>query len=181
VRSVAGTVKPGSFLDLSGAYKTRELPAGDALITRDLRLALRPMRGLKLQGSYVENPEDRSGRVLDSTQTTVGMESAIGSLVLGGSYTTGEAAAIDQEMERMEFRLALNLWGNSRFYSAYRESEERAGSLTEGRTLSLGFTRSLGENLFVLLEGELTQVQVDGIDQPGLGDQRAQAKLGLRF
>jgi hypothetical protein len=181
VRSVSGSVKPGGYLDLSGAYKTRETPTGDALITRDVRVAVMPVRGLKLQGSYAENPEDKSGRVLDTTQTSVGLESTIGSLGLAGSYTTGEASAAVRETELAEFRLSLDLWGNSRFYSAYRESEERAGSMTEGRTISLGFTRSLGQNLYLLLEGELTQVRVDGVAQPGLGDQRAQAKLGLRF
>jgi hypothetical protein len=53
--------------------------------------------------------------------------------------------------------------------------------VTQGRTLSLGFTRSLSSSFYLMLEGELTQVQVNGVAQPGLSDQRAQAKLGLRF
>jgi hypothetical protein len=181
VRSVSGSVAPARYLDVSGAYKTREMPLGDALITRDLRLCLNPLRGLKLHGGYTENPEDKEGRVLDTTHTTVGLESTIGSLMFGGSYTTGLAEAAARETEQAEVRLALNLWGNTRFTSAYKTSEERAGSVTQGRTLSLGFTRSLSSSFYLMLEGELSQVQVNGVPQPGLSDQRAQAKLGLRF
>jgi hypothetical protein len=181
VRSVSGSVTPARFMNLSGAYKTREAPVGDAVITRDVHLALIPVRGLKLQGAYTVNPEDKDGQVQDTTNTSLGLESTVGSLVLGGSYTTGAAALSQRETEQSEVRLALNLWGNSRFYSAYKESEERAGSVTQGRTISLGFTRSLTASFFLLLEGELTQVQVNGVDQPGMSDQRAQAKLGLRF
>jgi hypothetical protein len=181
VRSVSGAMKPANFLDLSGAYKTREAPAADAVVTRDVRLALAPVRGLKLQGAYTENPEDKDGRVLDTTNTTLGLESTIGSLVLGGAYTSGAARASAQATEQTEIRLSLNLWGNSRFYSAYKTSEARGGALTQGRTLSLGFTRSLSSSFYLLLEGEMSQVEVNGVSQPGMGDQRAQAKLGLRF
>jgi hypothetical protein len=181
VRSVSGSVAPIRYFDVSGAYKAREMPMGDALITRDLRLSLNPMRGVRLLGGYTENPEDKDGRVLDTTQTTLGLESTIGSLMLGGSYTTGAAEAAQRESEQAEVRLALNLWGNSRFTTAYKASEERSGSVTQGRTLSLGFTRSLSSSFYLMLEGELTQVQVNGVAQPGLSDQRAQAKLGLRF
>ena len=74
-------------------------------------------RGFKLQGSYVENPEDPDGQVLNTTDAS----------------------------------------------------------------LSLGFTRSLSAHIYLPLEGELTEVQVNGIPQPGMTDQRAQAKLALRF
>lgn len=180
VRGISGAVKPLRFLDLSGAYKTHEAPAGDTVVTRDVRLALTPVRGLKLQGAYAENPEDRDGQVLNATDRSLGLESTIGSLVLGGRYSIGESGA-NRETEQSEVRLALNLWGNSRFYSTYKASEERGDKLTQGRTLSLGFTRSLSDNLYLLLEGALTQVQVDGVEQPGLSDQRAQLRLGLRF
>jgi len=36
------------FLDLSGAYKTREVPVGDAIVTRDVHLALIPVRDARL-------------------------------------------------------------------------------------------------------------------------------------
>ncbi len=181
VRSLSASVKPGRFMDLSGAYKTRDAPAGDAVITRHVRLALAPVSGLKLQGAYTQNPEDKDGRVLDTTDTSLGLESTIGSLVLGGTYTAGATKTTPRATEKQEYRLALNLWGNTRFYSAYKQSEERAAGVTHGRTLSLGFTRSLSSSFYLLLEGEMTQVEVNGVPQPGLGDQRAQAKLGLRF
>ena len=101
--------------------------------------------------------------------------------MLGGSYTTGQGADTVRLREQTELRMTLNLWGNSRFYSTFKTADERAASLTQNRTLSLGFTRALTENFYLLLEGEMTEVQVNGIPQPGLGDQRAQAKLGLRF
>jgi hypothetical protein len=181
VRSVSGSVKPAGFLDLSGAYKTRDVPAGDPVITRDVRLALTPFRGLKLHGSYVENPEDNNGRVLTTTDTSVGLDSTIGSLAFGGSYTTGQGTDAVLQREQTELRLSLTMWGRSRLYSTYKSCDERSASFTQNRTLSLGFTRSLTDNFYLLLEGEMTQVQVNGIPQPGMGDQRAQAKLGLRF
>jgi hypothetical protein len=188
IRSVSGAIKPAPFLDLSGAYKTRDLPAGDECVTRAMQLALMPVHGFQLKGSYVQNPEDTDGRVLPATDASLGLESVIGSLTFGGSYTTGEGldpAAGDgstaRQREQSEFRLALKLWGHSRLYSSYKEQEERSGSTTVNRTLSLGFTRSLSENFYLLLEGEMTEVEVNGIPQPAMCDQRAQAKLGLRF
>jgi hypothetical protein len=180
-RSVSGTLKPAPFLDLSGAYKTRDVPVGDAIVTRDVHLALIPIRGFKLQGSYVENPEDKDGQVRNTTDTSLGLESTIGSLAFGGSYTQGEGGGTLQQREQSEFRLSLNLWGHNRLYSNFKTSEERAGSITQNRTLSLGFTRSLSGNFSLLLEGELTEVQVNGVPQPGMSDQRAQAKLAMRF
>jgi hypothetical protein len=181
IRSVSGTLKPAPFLNLSGAYKTRDVPVGDAIVTRDVHLAVIPFRGLKLQGSYVENPEDKDGQVLNTTDTSLGLDSTIGSLAFGGSYTEGEGGVTSQQREESEFRLALNLWGHSRLYSNFKTSEERAGSITQNRTLSLGFTRSLGNRFSLLLEGEVTEVQVNGVPQPGQSDQRAQAKLAMRF
>jgi hypothetical protein len=189
IRSVSGAVKPAPFLDLSGAYKTRDLPAGDDIVTRNLQLALVPARGFKLQGSYAENPEEKDGHVLPTTDTSLGLESAIGSLAFGGSYTLGQGtdptnadgSGGPRQRQQSEFRLALNMWGHSRLYSRYTESQERAGSITLNRTLSLGFTRSLSDHFYLLLEGEVTEVQVNGVPQPGMSDQRAQAKLALRF
>jgi hypothetical protein len=129
----------------------------------------------------VENPEDKEGQVRNTTDTSLGLESTIGSLAFGGSYTQGEGGATPQQREQSEFRLALKLWGHSRLYSNFKTSEERAASLTQNRTLSLGFTHSLSDHFYLLLEGEMTEVQVNGIPQPGMNDQRAQAKLAMRF
>lgn len=188
IRSVTGAIKPVSFLDLSGGYKTRDLPAGDGLVTRNVQLALAPVPGFKLRGSYVENPEDKDGNPMAATDSTLGLDSAIGCLSFGGSYTLGQGTdpagvAADGSRQRVqsEFRLGLNLWGHSRLYSSYKESQERTDSITLNRTLSLGFTRSLSDNFYLMLEGEMTEVQVNGIPQPGMSDQRAQARLALRF
>ncbi|MGI8970670.1 MAG: hypothetical protein ACR2HB_08180, partial [Dehalococcoidia bacterium] len=180
-RSLSGSLKPAPFLDLSGAYKTRDLPVGDSIVTQDVHLTLTPVRGFKLQGSYVENPEGPDGQVLKTTDTSLGVDSTIGSLAFGGSYTEGAGSAAPEQRDQSEFRLALNLWGHARLYSDYKTSQERAGSVTENQTLSLGFTRSLSDHFYLLLEGDLTEVQVNGVPQPGLTDQRAQAKLALRF
>jgi hypothetical protein len=181
IQSVSGSVKPAAFLDLSGAYKTREAPVGDPIITRNVRLALTPLRGLKLNGSYVENPEDKDGHVLPTTDTTLGLDSKIGCFSFGGSYTTGQGTDTVRLREQTELRLGLSLWGHSKLYSTYKSSDEQAAGLTQNRTLSLGFTRALTDNFYLLLEGQMTEVQVNGVSQPGMGDQRAQAKLGLRF
>jgi hypothetical protein len=81
----------------------------------------------------------------------------------------------------MELKLTLDLAPRTRFYSGYRERETRQTSLLRDRTFSLGFTRSVGSSLFLLLEGEYTLFDRDGQPADDPSDARANARLGLRF
>jgi hypothetical protein len=180
--ALSAAFKAPGRLEVTGAYKTRGSTAGDALISRDYAVALTPFRGLKLQGAYQENPEDPNGRVLDRLQTSLGLQSQVGSVGLSGMYTTTDGSRDNaSSMEQMELKLTLNLAPTTRFYSGYRDRAMRQEALLRDRTFSLGFTRSVGSSLFLLLEGEYTLSERDGqpLDDPA--DARANARLGLRF
>lgn len=181
--ALSAALKAPGVLELSGAYKSREATSQDALISRDYAIALTPLKGLKLQGAYRENPEDNTGRVLDQQQTSLGLQSQLGSLGLSGTYTniaTGLAASA-ATTEQMELKLTLDLAPRTRFYSGYRDRETRQNALLRDRTFSLGFSRSVGSGLFLLLEGEYTLSDRDGQPADDPSDTRANARLGLRF
>jgi hypothetical protein len=181
-KALSAALKAPRLLEVSSAYKSREATTGDALVSRDYVVALTPLRGFKLQGAYRENPEDKNGVVLDQLQRSLGLQSQFGFLGLSGTYSSIDAGpAAPGTTSQMELKLTLDLAAKTRFYSGYRERDSRQASLLRDRTFSLGFTRSVGSSLYLLLEGEYTLSERDGqpLDDPA--DARANARFGLRF
>jgi hypothetical protein len=180
-KALSAALKAPGLLEVSSAYKSREATERDAVVSRDYVVALTPLRGLKLQGAYRENPEDKNGVVLDQLQRSLGLQSQFGSLGLSGTYSTLDNHAATGATEQMELKLTLDLAAKTRFYGGFRERGTRQSSYLRDRTFSLGFTRSVGSSLYFLLEGEYTLSERDGqpLDDPG--DARANARFGLRF
>jgi hypothetical protein len=180
ITSLSGTVHV-PVIDVSGRLKQRDRDGADALITRDYRVALTPASWLKLDGRYVENPEDRDGRVQDQVATSLGLQTRVGPVTLGGSVSSTEARQSLSETQQTELRLTLNLAPGSRLYSAYKASDERALDLVRGRTFSFGLTHAVGSSFYLQLEGEMTTYTRDGIRLAERDQARANARLGLRF
>jgi hypothetical protein len=180
ITSVSGTVRV-PLIDVSGQLKQRDRGGADALITRDYRVALTPASWLKVSGRYVENPEDSSGSVQDQVATSLGLQTRVGPVTLGGSVSNSEARLSLTETQQTELRLTLSLAPGSRFYSAYKASDERALDLVRGRTYSFGLTHAVGNSFYLQLEGEMTTYTRDGIRLAERDQTRANARLGLRF
>jgi hypothetical protein len=179
--ALSAAVKAPGLLEVSGSYKAREADAQSELISRDYMVALMPVRGFTLQGAYRENPEDKNGRILDQIHTSLGLQSRLGSVGLSGAYTAIETGPTSRGAEELELKLTLGLAAKTRLYSGYKERETREASLLRDRTFSLGFTRTVGNSLFLLLEGEYTLSERDGQLLDEAGDTRANARLGVRF
>ena len=80
-----------------------------------------------------------------------------------------------------ELKLTFEVGPKTRFYSGYTDRETRGASLLRDRTFSLGFTRSIGESFFFLLEGRRTLSERDGQPLEDGPDTRANGSLGVRF
>jgi len=179
--ALSATVKAPGLLEITGGYKARETEEAAALISRDYVLAFKPLRGLTLQGAYRENPEDKNGLVLDQVHTSLGLQSQLGSLGLSGTYTAIDSGPASRGAEQFELTLTLGLAPQTRLYSGYRERETRDTSLFRDRTFSLGFTRSVGRSLFLLMEGQYTLSDRDSSSLEDAADTRANARVGVRF
>jgi hypothetical protein len=100
---------------------------------------------------------------------------------ISGTYTLIDAARAAADAAQTELKLTLDLAPKTRFFSGYRERATREGSLLRDRTYSLGFTRTVGQSLFLLLEGEHTLSDRNGQPLADRTDTRATGSLGLRF
>jgi hypothetical protein len=181
ITSLGGSIRGGSVIDVSGQLRQRERDGVDTIITRDYRLAFTPARWLRLQGRYTENPEDKNGQVQDQVATSVGAETRIGALTLGGNITTARAAVSVYEKEQSEFRLGVRLSRGSSLYSAYATTDERHATLLHGETVRFGFTHAMSANFHLQLEGEMTRYEEDGLRIASRDETRANLRLGLRF
>jgi hypothetical protein len=180
VTSVSGALR-ASVINLSGQFKERASDGADRVVTRDYRLALTPVNWLKLDGRYAENPEDKDGQVQDRVATSVGLQTHVGPVTLGGSVSNAEARLSLSQTQQTELRLTLDLAPGCRLYSAYKASDERTLELLHGRTYSFGFTHSVGGDFYLALEGEMTTYTCDGVRLAERDQARANARLGLRF
>jgi hypothetical protein len=180
VTSVNGAISTAR-VQLGGQFRQREREGVEDVTTRDLRLALAPADWLKFTGRYAENPEDKEGRVQEEVARSLGLQTRVGALTLGGSVTAVEGLARLYEKQQTELRLTLRFSPNSSLTSAYQASDERAGNSLQGRTYSFGFHHAVGSRFYLKLEGELTTYEQDGVALAGREDTRANLGLGLKF
>jgi hypothetical protein len=180
VTSVNGALDT-ALLDVGGQFRQREREGAADVTTRDLQLALTPADWLKLTGRYTENPEDKDGRVQDQVARSLGLQTRVGALTLGGSVTEVEARDRLYEKQQMELRLTLNVSSHSALYSTYQASDEWTGGSLQGRSYSFGFRHAVGSQFYLKLEGELTTYEQDGIALADREETRANLGLGLKF
>lgn len=180
VTSVTGGLRT-SLLDVEGQFRERERHDADDVTTRDLQLALKPADWLKLTGRYTQNPEDRDGRVQEEVARSLGVQTRVGALTLGGVVCTVEGRGGRYEKQQLELNLGLKFSPYTDFYSAFRASDEQAAIDAQARTYRLGFRHSVGSQFYLKLEGEHTTYEQNGVRLSDREDTRANFGLGLRF
>lgn len=180
ITSVNGALNT-ALVQLGGQYRQRERDGLDDVTTRDLRLALAPAGWLKVTGRYAENPEDKDGLVQEEVARSLGLQTRVGAVTLGGSVTEVDGLARTYEKQQTELRLTLRFSPHSSLTSAYQSSDEWAGGSLQGRTYSFGFQHAVGSRFYLKLEGEMTTYEQDGASVAEREDTRANLGLGLRF
>jgi hypothetical protein len=178
--SVAGSLRT-SLLDVGGSFRDRERDGAEDLTTRDLQLALKCSDWLRVTGGYTENPEDAEGQVQEQVIRSLGLQTRVGSVALGGTVRAVEGHDATYEKQQTELNLTLNFSGRSALYTAYLATDEQTASDIEGRTYRLGFRHAVGSHFYLKLEGEHTTYAADGVRLSEREDTRANLGLGLRF
>ena len=180
VASVGGTMRPLSFLEFSGSYKSRMAPdtdmdVNDTFDTSAARVSLSPMKSVHFVGTYAQNPDDQS--VLQRlARKGVGLETSLGALGLSGGYDwSRHYDSLDVE-ETIHADLGLRFSAATQLRVGFQTRQNRLDTQAQPDTAyTVGFTHSLGDRFSLALSGKRQQ---SAAAQP---DYDASANLGMKF
>ncbi|MHB0997883.1 MAG: hypothetical protein ACYC27_01445 [Armatimonadota bacterium] len=181
VKEVNAAAKPISFLELSGAYKTREYEGQSELNSLNLALSLDAGSLIKLTGSYIMNPEDAKGVIQRTNSQTVALNSNLGRLKLKGAYTMNEEYLASKKSDKAEYGIDMQFSTATTLTTSYSLDRKKDISQIETSVYALGFTHNVGSRFNFYLGGKLTAYERDQVYMRDLTDYQAEAKLGLKF
>jgi len=180
IRDYSGTARPVDFLEVSGAYRNREITGAGDLDSRSLKLALgRDKAPFRFTGRYAYNPEDKKGNVQRLYSTGAQIEMRLGILGLTGAYTQMDEYLAGKTSLEREVGLNLPIFGHGRLATGYKMTSSIAASEESTVTYSIGYTHDLGSRFNLSLTGELIRSDLAST-APG-DEYKATAKLGIRF
>lgn len=182
VASVGGTLRPVSFLELSGTYKSRSASAADTNIndlfdTSTARVAFKPMSGFSVVGTYALNPDDGGTTLQRQARRGLGLETHLGALGLSGGcdWTQGYDTPTDQQTVRAN--LGLRFSAATQLLVGYQCTQDLLQSAASPATAyTIGFTHSLGDRLSLSVNGKRIQDA-----SAANADYNASANLGIKF
>lgn len=179
VRGIDGKLVPAPYLSLSGAYKTRRWTGKEELDTTNASIAVKPLAWLDLTGSYQENPEDAKGKITAHRQHGIGLSARFGQWTLGSRLAALRNFSDSEQTLSTEFTLGIKLDAATQLTTGYQGRRAQIGQ-AEDTTYSLGFTHRRGD-LSLMLGGQVTWAERNGLLKDGRPDYEARAQLGLRF
>ena len=181
VASVSGTMRPVSFVELSGSYKNRMAPVSDTNVndqfdTSSAQVALSALKTVRLVGTYAQNPEDDTATLQRLAKRGVGLETSFGALGLSGGCDWSrhyDAPDVEQTIHAdmgLRFSAATNLTVGFQTRQNCLDA-----SAPPDTAYTVGFTHSLGDRFSLSLNGKRRQ---SATAQP---DYNASANLGMKF
>lgn len=183
--TIGATAHPTSFLQVSGAYRDRNAPVADTALSDTLdtataKVTLTPISGLRLTGTYAQNPDTNGSDPQPLAQRGVGLETSLGSLSLTGGYDwscQGESATLGTALHLgvgLRLSRALQLTGG------YKQTLTGLGDSATGASLyTVGLTHNLGDRFNLSMTG--TKTQPLGPANAATPDYTANANLGMKF
>ena len=181
VASVGGTLRPLSFLEFSGSYKSRMAPdtdvdVSDTFDTSAARVSLSPLRSIRFIGTYAQNPDDDQSVLQRLAKRGVGLETSLGALGLSGGYDWSRRYdSVDVE-ETIHADLGVRFSAATRLTVGFQTRQNRLEALAAPDTAyTVGFTHALGDRFSLDLNGKRKQ---SAAAQP---DYDASANLGMKF
>jgi hypothetical protein len=176
---VAASAKPISVLQLSGGYISRSGPQND-LDTTNLGLTLNTGRLIQLTGSYVMNPQDKSGTVQQANSRTFGLITNFGKLKMNGAYTVNDQYMAGMRDQKTQVGMDLRISANATLSTSYSLDQCRQGGLLETSVYSLGLTHKVGDTFNFYLGGNMTVYEnSQAVSQDP--DYKAEARLGIKY
>lgn len=186
VATFGGQVQPVSFLQFAAAYKGRTASPGDTALadtadTSLLRLTLLPLRGVRMTGSYAQNPDnDGSSAAQRLSQRGLGLETTFGALSMSGGYDWQRQADMQTVGTSLHVGVGLHLSAATQLDGTYQQTLSGVGEALAGSSLyGFGLTHSLGDRFHLSLEGTMqTPITTTATVTP---DYTAHASLGMKF
>ena len=182
VASVGGLLRPASFLELSGTYKSRSASAADTNVndlfdTSTARIAFKPLSGFSVVGTYALNPDNGGTTLQRQAQRGLGLETHLGALGLSGGcdWTQGYDTPTNQQTVRAN--LGLRFSAATQLSVGFQSTQDLLQSVAQPATAyTVGFTHSLGDRLSLSLNGKRVQDA-----SATTADYNASANLGMKF
>jgi len=186
VASVDGTLRPLSFLELSGGYKSRMAPIMDAdaqnqLDTSTARVSLSPLPSVHLTGTYAQNPDDAADALQPDTlqrlaRKGVGLETTVGALGLSGGFDWSRRYDTADVERTVHADLGLRFSAATRLSVGFQSRDTLDSIIPAETAYTVGFTHDLGDRFSLSLSGK--RAQAASAAPP---DYNASANLGMKF
>lgn len=180
VASVSGALRPLSFVEFSGSYKsrmasTRDTDTGDLFDTSAARVALSPFKSVHLTGTYAQNPDD--GDALQRlSRKGVGLETNFGALGLSGGYDWSRRYDAADTEETIHADLGLRFSQATQLTVGFQTRQNALDPATsQSFAYTVGFTHTLGDRFSLSLNGKRQQTCA------AASDYNASANLGMKF
>ena len=190
-RAVLGNNK--TLFQIDSIVRMRDSTDNNTNLNKDTTqtsVSINTSKNLKLNGSYVLNPDDatRPGLTVPVERRSLGLNAKLGHFDLNGSYSSIEHLPGTQA-DVLAKAGGFNLYGESgiklgykvgstSFYSEMRDQFFFGSNLKGINTYSLGFTQNRGDKFNFSLSGTVIQNRNNSnVSQ----DFRAEAKLGVKF
>ncbi len=177
--SYSGQVKPLSFMEMSGNYKTRDTDGSEEIDTTSVKMALGSSKRFKLTGQYAYNPEDDKGKVRRVTTTALGLDMKLGIVGVTGAYSENEEYLSDRLTRETRLGLKMPMFGHGNLTTTYKLAEAINAAAQATTTYTVGYTHIVGASFNLSLAGEMVQYEQDALDNRS--DYKATAKLGMSF
>ena len=181
VASVGGTLRPLSFLEFSGSYKSRMAPDTDTDVkdtfdTSAAKVALSPLKSVRFVGTYAQNPDDGSNTLQRLAKKGVGLETSLGALGLSGGYDWSRHYDSPDVEETIHADLGLRFSAATQITVGFQTQQNRLDPASLPETAyTVGFTHALGDRFSLAVSGKRHQ------SASVAADYDASANLGMKF
>jgi len=181
VASVNGALRPFSFVEVSGSYKSRlasakDTTAGDLFDTSAAKVSLSPFKSVHLVGTYAQNPDDGGDTLQRLARKGVGLETTFGALGLSGGYDWSRRYDAPDTEETIHADLGLRFSPATQLTVGFQTRQNALNpSTSQSVAYTVGFTHTLGDRFSLSLNGKRQQISA------AASDYNASANLGMKF
>ena len=182
IASVGGTLRPVSFLELSGTYKSRSASAADTNVndlfdTSTAKIAFKPVSGFSVVGTYALNPDGGGTTIQRQARRGLGLETHLGALGLSGGCDWTQGYDTPADTQTVRANLGLRFSAATQLLVGYQSTQDLLqAAATPATAYTVGFTHSLGDRLSLSVNGKRIQDA-----SAANADYNASANLGIKF
>ena len=185
--TVGANVRPLRGIELSGLYRARtpsptDLNPADDCDTGQAKVSLSPLAGLRLSGTYAQNPDDGADFAQRVSRRGLALETGVGALLLSGGYDwTRSLDGTSVAASSLSVNMGLRLSALTQITGGYVQNVQGLDTSPTGTNLyTLGLAHALGDRFSLSLSGTM-QTPAGTTALPVTPDYTAKASLALKF